>query len=82
LEAVHDTYREVVRDETTFDKKKADFDDEHNKVVNTNDELQEELDQYCIEKQDFERMSGLVNEKAEQDRIDSEKIGYFKANKE
>ena len=27
-------------------------------------------------------MSGLVNEKAEQDRIDSEKIGYFKANKD
>lgn len=27
-------------------------------------------------------MSGLVNEKAEQDRLDSEKIGYFKANKD
>ena len=27
-------------------------------------------------------MTGLVNEKAEQDRIDREKIGYFKANKD
>lgn len=79
---MHDTFREVLREETTFDKKKAEFDDEHNKIIVTNDELQEELDQYCIEKQDFERMSGLVNEKAEQDRIDSEKIGYFKANKD
>jgi|TARA_B110001450_G_scaffold237304_1_gene243431 hypothetical protein len=50
LEAVHDTFREVLREETIFDKKKADFDDDHNKVIVTNDELQEELDQYCMEK--------------------------------
>lgn len=51
LEAVHDTMREVLRDENEFEKKQSDFDDEYNKVVAENDALQEELDKYCIEKE-------------------------------
>jgi hypothetical protein len=44
--------------------------------------LQEELDKYCIEKDTFDREAQKVKEKGEQDQIESEKIGYFKANKD
>lgn len=74
--------REVLRDETEFDKKQSDFDDAYSKVVEENDALQEELDKYCIEKEQFDRHAQQVKEQGEQDQLDSEKIGYFKANKD
>lgn len=74
--------REVLRDENEFEKKQSDFDDEYNKVVAENDALQEELDKYCIEKEQFDRNAQQVKEQGEQDQLDSEKIGWFKANKD
>ncbi len=47
-----------------------------------NERLQEQLDKYCIERDRFEREALKIKEQAERDQIDSEKIGYFKANKE
>ena len=40
------------------------------------------LDKYCIEKDTFDRQAQQVKAKGEQDQIDSEKIGYFKGNKD
>ena len=47
--------REVLIEETNFDKKQTAFEDEHSKVILENDELQEELDHYGMEKEEFER---------------------------
>ena len=74
--------KEVIKEEHAFNKRKQAFDDEHQKLVIQNDLLQEELDKYCIEKDTFDREAQKVKEKGEQDQIESEKIGYFKANKD
>jgi chromosome segregation ATPase len=82
LAAVNDSWREVVKEEHAFSKKKQAFEEEYNKVTIKNDQLQEELDRYCLEKEQFDREAQAVKEKGEQDQIESEKVGYFKANKE
>ena len=74
--------KDVIRQEYEFDKKRQEFDDEHNKIVSENDTLQEQLDKYCMEKEKFDRHAQQVKEKGEQDQIDSEKVGFFKANKD
>jgi len=73
--------KEVVKEEYTFDKKQLVFEQEHCKVTQANDALQEELDKYCIEKETFDRFALQIKQQGEQDEIESEKIGYFKANK-
>ena len=47
--------KDVIRQEYEFDKKRQEFDDEHNKIVSENDTLQEQLDKYCMEKEKFDR---------------------------
>ena len=47
-----------------------------------NDNLQEQLDRFNIERENFDRRARRIKEQAELDQIDSEKIGFFKANKE
>ena len=47
-----------------------------------NEKLKEHLDKYCIDRGNFDRDAMRVKEQAERDQIDSEKIGFFKANKE
>lgn len=40
------------------------------------------MDKYCIEKEQFDEKASKIKYQGEKDQIDSEKIGYFKANKE
>jgi len=47
-----------------------------------NEKLQEQLDKYCIERDHFDREALKIKEQGERDQVDSEKIGYFKANKD
>ena len=44
--------------------------------------LQEQIDKYCIEKETFDREAFKIKEQGERDQVDSEKIGFFKANKD
>ena len=46
------------------------------------DTLQEELERYCTEKNQFDGHAQQVKEQGELDQIESEKIGFFKANRQ
>ena len=46
------------------------------------DALQEQTDRFNLEKENFDRRAQAVKEQGEHDQLDSEKIGFFKANKE
>ena len=57
--------RDVIRQNTEFDRKQTSFDDEHNKIIAENDALQDDLDKYCIEKDQFDRNAQQIKEKGE-----------------
>lgn len=73
---------DITEEEREMTVKEMHFDQENKSVMLDNERLQEQLDKYCIEKDKFEREAMKVKDQAERDQIDSEKIGYFKANKE
>ena len=47
-----------------------------------NERLHEQLEMHGIQREMFEREGMKLKAEAERDQADSEKIGYFKANKE
>ncbi len=73
---------DVGEEEREVQVKEQHFELENKNVTLENERLQEQLDKYCIERDRFEREALKIKEQAERDQIDSEKIGYFKANKE
>lgn len=75
-------HKEVLKEQDEFWRKRTEFEDKHNKVIIQNEALQEELDKYCIEKEKFEVDAQSIKDKGEADQLESEQIGYFKANKE
>lgn len=74
--------KKVLKEEQAFDKKLNQFEQENNKVAIENDHLQEELDKYCIEKENFEREAEAIKDKGLRDKSESEEIGHFKTHKE
>jgi len=60
----------------------TEFEEENRRVQLINEQLQEQLDRFNIEKENFDRRAMMVKEQGELDQLDSEKIGFFKVNKE
>ena len=51
-------------------------------MLQIHDTLKEQIELYNIERENFDRRALAVKEQGERDQHDSEKIGFFKANKE
>ena len=63
-------------------QKLAEYEEENKKIAQMHDVLQEQTDRFNLEKENFDRRAMAVKEQGEHDQLDSEKIGFFKANKE
>ena len=50
--------------------------------MHQNNQLQEQVERYSMQRETFDRRAQAVKEQGENDQLDSEKIGFFKANKE
>ena len=50
--------------------------------MHLNNQLQEQVERYSMQRETFDRRAQAVKEQGENDQLDSEKIGFFKANKE
>ncbi|CDW83861.1 UNKNOWN [Stylonychia lemnae] len=74
--------QDVSEEEREFQMREQEFEQENKQVVMDNEKLHEQLDKYCIEKSHFDREAMKIKEQAERDHFDSEKIGFFKANKD
>lgn len=50
--------------------------------MHLNNQLQEQIEKFNMSKEVFDRRAQAVKDQGENDQLDSEKIGFFKANKE
>jgi len=82
LSSVQDQLKTLQRDERKFAVLKEEFEGEHNKVISLNEDLTQELNKYCFQKEQFDSEVQEIYEKVELDKLESEKIGFFKINKE
>ena len=82
LEQVENKRRELVRQESFFNQRQTEFEAEEKTILSMNEALQEAFERFNIDKDNFEKKAQLVKEQGELDQADSEKIAFFKANKD
>ena len=82
LEQVDNLSRALEAQEREFQQRRTEFDENYKIVMMQNDQLQESVDRFNMEKESFERKAHAVKLQGEHDQQDSEKIGFFKTNKE
>ena len=68
--------------EKEFQQRRTEFEEQNKIVMMHNDQLQESMDRFNMEKESFEKKAFAVKQQGEMDQMDSEKIGFFKTNKE
>lgn len=82
LAAITDSMRAARKEETDFMKKKQEFEAQYNKTVQETEFLTEETNKYCQDKEAFDAEALALKDQGENDRLESEQIGWFKTNKE
>ena len=82
LEHVESQSRELGLQERDYLQRLAEYEEENKKILMMYELLQEQTDRFNLEKENFDRRAMAVKEQGEHDQLDSEKIGFFKANKE
>lgn len=82
LSAVEDLSRQLSLKEAGFAQQQKEFDEKHRHSMHENDQLQEQIERFNIERDAFDRKAQAIKQQGELDQLDSEKIGFFKANKE
>ena len=82
LELVENQSRELEVSEREFQQRRTEFDEFQKIVMSHNDQLQDAQDRFNRDKEDFDRKANSVKIQGEYYQNDSEKIGFFKANKE
>ena len=82
LSAVEDLSRQLGLKEAGFAQQQKEFDEKHRHSMHENDQLQEQIERFNIERDAFDRKAQAIKQQGELDQLDSEKIGFFKANKE
>lgn len=58
------------------------FEEKHRQSQLQNEQLQEQIERFNIERDAFDRKAMTIKQQGELDQLDSEKIGFFKANKD
>ena len=82
LESVEELSRQLSLKETAFAQQQKEFDERNRQTQQENDSLQEQIERFNIERDAFDRKAIAIKQQGELDQMDSEKIGFFKANKD
>lgn len=82
LDHTENSSKDLVVKERQFKQRQTEFEEEQSQVMHLSNQLQEQIERFSMQKEAFDRRAQEVKEQGENDQLDSEKIGFFKANKE
>ena len=82
LDQTENQSKDLAVKERQFKQQQTEFEEEQSQVTHLSNQLQEQIEKFNMQKEAFDRRALAVKEQGENDQLDSEKIGFFKANKE